>query len=172
MKKRRILPPDMMIRQMTVEDVDAVHALDQRSFSSPWSKKNFLFELEENEASRSWVAVLNPEAGKEQIVGMIVCWLIADEAHIATLAVEEDFRRQGIASGLICTALNTLEEEGAVTAMLEVRESNAAAQIIYRRFGFQLVGRRPGYYKDNGEDAILMTLRTLDKDHLQIISCQ
>jgi ribosomal-protein-alanine N-acetyltransferase len=172
MKRRILLPPDLTIRKMTLRDVDEVHALDQRSFSSPWSKKNFLFELEENDTARSWVAVLYPETDEEQIVGMIVCWLIANEVHIATLAVDEEYRRQGIGSSLICVALNAMEAEGATTAMLEVRESNAAAQIIYRRFGFQLVGRRPGYYKDNGEDAILMTLRTLDKDHLQIISCQ
>jgi ribosomal-protein-alanine N-acetyltransferase len=72
---------------------------------------------------------------------------------------------------LLCKAFDTLIEKGAQNAALEVRDSNAAAQAMYRRFGFQLVGRRPAYYKDNGEDAILMTLFDLDRQHLANIAC-
>jgi ribosomal-protein-alanine N-acetyltransferase len=164
------LPDSVHIRKMTPDDIQAVFELDQRSFTTPWPKKSFAFEVNENQAARLWVAEEDNGSGKH-IVGMIVCWLLVDEAHVATLAVDEACRRQRIASTLLCTALTEMMQEGAISAMLEVREGNAAAQGMYRRFGFQLVGRRPGYYKDNGEDAILMTLRDLDEQHLTNIAC-
>ena len=164
--------PEMMIRKMAEADLEAVHALETMCFPTPWPLKSFRFELEKNTASRMWVAVLPPQNGQsERIVGMIVVWLLVDLTHIATIAVHPDFRRQKIANQLICTALSTTMAEGAESATLEVRASNAAAQHLYRKFGFQLVGRRPGYYQDNGEDAILMTLHHLDALHLETIRC-
>ena len=159
------------IRSMAAEDLEQVHALDQRSFSTPWPLKSFQFELHKNEAAYLWVAETEDKNGSKEVIGVIVVWFLVDLAHIATLAVDEGHRRSRIATRLICTALNYLVEQGAESATLEVRESNIAAQMLYRRLGFQLVGRRPAYYKDNNEDAILMTLHTLDRDHLDIINC-
>jgi len=88
---------------------------------------------------------------------MLVLWLIIDEAHVATIATHPDFRRQGIGRKLLFHALMAAKAEGARTALLEVRVSNLAAQEMYRKFGFVEVNRRPHYYSDNGEDAILMT---------------
>ena len=163
---------NLVIRKMTEKDLDEVHALEVICFPTPWPLKSFRFELEENAASRMWVAVQPSTSGEEElIIGMMVVWLLVDLTHIATLAVHPDYRRQRIAYQLICTALNETLDEGAISATLEVRESNSAAQILYRRFGFQLAGKRPNYYQDNGEAAILMTLHTLDKDHLMTIRC-
>ncbi len=106
------------------------------------------------------------------IVGVIVTWLVVDEVHIATLSVDPDYRRSKIASRLICTALRDGVSRGATASTLEVRASNAAAQRLYYRFGYQLMGRRPGYYQDNGEDAILLTLHDMDEMHLDIIGCK
>ena len=100
---------------------------------------------------------------------MTVAWLLVDEAHIATIAVDKDYQRVGIASKLICTALTELVNKGAILATLEVRESNQAAQALYQQFGFQAVGRRKAYYKDNHEDAILMTLDRINVDQLTVI---
>jgi ribosomal-protein-alanine N-acetyltransferase len=165
------LPP-IVIRKMTEADLEAVHGLETMCFPTPWPLKSFRYELEQNTAARMWVAVL-PSNGRhpERIVGMIVVWLLIDLTHIATIAVHPDFRRQKIANRMICTALSATMAEGAESATLEVRASNHAAQHLYRRFGFQLVGRRPGYYQDNGEDAILMTLYDLDALHLETIRC-
>ena len=148
----------MNIRRMTLDDIPAVIALDQMSFSLPWPERSFRFELTDNPASRCWVAELD---GK--IAGMIVAWLLVDEAHIATLATHPDSRRQGIARNLLTYALRYMSREGAVTSFLEVRENNLAAQEMYRRFGYEAVGRRKRYYKDTDEDAILMTLSGLDR---------
>ena len=93
---------------------------------------------------------------------MIVSWKIVDELHIATLATDQSQRRQGIASILLRHALESARSDGACRAFLEVRESNAPAQAMYEKFGFRATGRRPRYYRDNGEDAILMTLESLE----------
>ena len=146
----------MNIRRMTLEDLEQVVAIDKASFSLPWPERSFRFEITDNPASRAWVAELD---GK--VVGAIVAWLLVDEAHIATIATHPDFRRQGIASQLLTHALRMMMNEGALTSVLEVRESNAAAQEMYRKFGFEESGRRPRYYRDNSEDAILMTLNNL-----------
>ena len=152
---------NLNIRKMTVEDVPAVTALDQISFSLPWPERSFRFEVTDNPASRCWVAEVDGH-----VVGMIVAWLFVDEAHIATLATHPDFRRQGIAQKLLIHTLRYTFDEGAVSSFLEVRESNLAAQEMYRKFGYEDTGRRKRYYKDNDEDAILMTLSPLNVESL------
>lgn len=144
----------IVFRQMALEDVEQVIAIDQASFSLPWPPRSFRFELTDNPASRCWVADLDG-----RVVGMLVGWMIVDEIHIATIATHPDFRRQGIGRQLLTLALEKAKEEGAVSSFLEVREGNTAALEMYRQFGYEEDGRREGYYKDNCEDAILMTLR-------------
>ena len=151
----------LIIRKMTLEDVPDVIDLDQKSFSLPWPERSFRFELTANPASRCWVAELD---GK--IVGMIVVWLIVEEAHVATLATHPDFRRRGIGQRLLSHALRYLIDEGARSSFLEVRESNFSAQEMYRKFGYEAAGRRPHYYRDNDEDAILMNLASLKAESL------
>lgn len=148
----------LSIRKMTLNDLKQVVEIDKTSFSLPWPERSFRFELEENLASRSWVAELDA-----QIVGMVVAWFIVDEIHIATIATHPDFRRQGIGSNLLLHTLQSAREEGAITSFLEVREGNMYAQEMYRKFGFVEDGRRKGYYKDNGEDAILMSLKNINQ---------
>ena len=146
----------MNIRRMTLADVEQVIAIDRASFPLPWPERSFRFEVQENEASRSWVAEVDGA-----VAGMIVAWLMVDEAHIATIATHPNQRRQGIASALLRHAIAHMKGEGARTAFLEVRAGNTPAQAMYRALGFVETGRRPRYYKDNSEDAILMTLGEL-----------
>jgi ribosomal-protein-alanine N-acetyltransferase len=147
---------NVMIRKMTLDDIEQVIAIDRVSFSLPWPERSFRFELTDNPASRCWVAEVD---GK--IVGMIVVWLIVDEVHVATIATHPDFRRQGIAKNLLSHALQHLSTEGAQSSFLEVRASNLAAQELYRKFGFEESGVRRRYYRDNDEDALLMTLSAI-----------
>lgn len=147
---------NVVIRAMIVEDLEQVVAIDQASFSLPWPARSFHFELNDNQAARCWVAEQDG-----QVAAMLVGWLIVDELHVATLATRPEFRGQGIGTQILSHALRAAKEEGAIKAFLEVRESNKTAQKIYHEFGFVEDGRRKGYYKDNGEDAVLMSL-----DHL------
>jgi ribosomal-protein-alanine N-acetyltransferase len=141
---------------MTLDDLEQVVAIDQAAFSLPWPARSFQFELTDNPASRCWVAELDG-----RIVAMLVAWFIVDEIHIAAIATHPDFRKQGFAEKLLALTLSSAKEEGAITSFLEVREGNTAALELYRKFGFVVDGRRTGYYKDNGEDAILMSLKEL-----------
>lgn len=143
---------NLVIRRMREADLPAVQEIDRVSFSLPWPERSFRFEVTSNPASRCWVAELDG-----RVVAMLVIWMIVDEAHIATIATHPGFRRQGVGDRLLKHALQVAVEEGAVRAFLEVRAGNEAAQAMYRRLGFVEDGRRPRYYRDNGEDAVLMS---------------
>jgi ribosomal-protein-alanine N-acetyltransferase len=175
---------EIVIRRMRAQDLDQAIVLDCMSFSLPWPPSAYLHELN-NPGGRVWVAEQVLEAplayqspfptpiadfvrpaGERAVVGVIVTWLIVDEAHIATLAVHPGLRRQGIARKLLCIALTDAAKEGMLSALLEVRAGNAAAQNLYLQFGFEIVGRRPRYYQDNQEDALLMTLEKIDISRL------
>ncbi|HET6846666.1 MAG TPA: ribosomal protein S18-alanine N-acetyltransferase [Anaerolineales bacterium] len=147
-----------IVRQMTMGDIPSVVAIDKQSFSLPWPETSYRYELQGNTAARAFVA----EADDHEVVAMIVSWLILDELHIATIATSPNCRRQGIGSQILIAALKDGQAAGARRAFLEVRAGNAAAQEMYHKFGFVEAGRRPGYYRDNGEDAVLMTLEPLE----------
>jgi ribosomal-protein-alanine N-acetyltransferase len=149
------------LRPMTLADLPQVEALDRQAFPTPWPENAFRYELTRNPHAICWVA---EQSG--HLVGDVVVWLVVDEAHIATLAVQEDLKQHGIGQRLLAHALLLCHESGAISAMLEVRESNLAAQSLYHKFGFVDVGLRKGYYQDTHEDAILMTLTPLNPDRL------
>ena len=152
---------NLSIRKMTLDDIPAVVQLDQISFSLPWPERSFRFEVTDNPASRCWVAEI-----ENRLAGMVVGWMFVSELHIATIATHPEFRRQGIARRLLAHSLLQALAEGARSSFLEVRESNLAAQELYRKFGYIESGRRRRYYRDNDEDAILMNLEPLSRDRL------
>lgn len=145
-----------MIRKMTEADLEQVIAIDQVSFSLPWTERSFHYEVKDNLTSRCWVAEMDG-----RVAAMMVGWLITDELHVATIATHPDQRRRGIGKILLLYGLRAARDEGVMRAFLEVREGNEAAIQMYRRLGFVEDGRREEYYKDNGEDAILMSLNDL-----------
>jgi len=147
----------VLVEAMRLEDVPAVHEIERLSFATPWPAYAFEQELRGNRLARYVVA----RAG-ERVVGFAGVWLMVDEAHITTFGVHPEWRRQGIGRQLL---LNLVDLGGALRARrltLEVRVSNEAAQALYRSFGFEVVGRRPRYYTDDGEDALVMTTPDLD----------
>lgn len=146
------------IRKMTEQDVPEVAKIDRLSFTLPWPESAFHYEVTDNRAARCFIA----ETEDKHIAAMVVSWVIVDELHIATIATHPEFRRLGIGARILTTALKDGQDAGVVRAFLEVRAGNEAAQDMYRKFGFEATGRRVKYYKDNGEDAILMTLDSID----------
>ena len=147
----------VLVEAMRLDDVAAVHEIERLSFATPWPAYAFEQELRGNRLARYVVA----RAG-ERVVGFAGVWLMVDEAHITTFGVHPEWRRQGIGRQLL---LNLLDLGGALRARrmsLEVRVSNESAQALYRSFGFEVVGRRPRYYTDDGEDALVMTTPDLD----------
>jgi ribosomal-protein-alanine N-acetyltransferase len=160
--------PAVQFRPMTLRDIPRAHEIDMLSFALPWTERSLRFELTDNKHAVPWVAEAEVD-GRPEVVAMLVIWVIIDEAHVATIATHPAFRGTGIGTRLLARGLIAAYERGARAAYLEVRRGNEAAQRIYRNFGFQVVGERLKYYKDNNEDALLMTLETLQLDRLQML---
>jgi ribosomal-protein-alanine N-acetyltransferase len=151
---------------MLLADVPRVLEIDRLSFSLPWPERSFTFELTENPATMALVAELETEGGSIALIGMAVVWIIVDEAHIATIAIHPEFRGKGYGKSLLAEVLRQAIGKGAHLATLEVRENNQVAQQMYTQFGFTIVGRRKHYYRDNDEDAIIMTVDGLNVAYL------
>ena len=141
---------------MTLADLDAVHAIERSSFSVPWPDDAYRNELLTNRLASYVVA----RAG-EDIVGFGGLWVMVDEAHITTFAVDPRWRRRGVGEWMLLGLLDRAAERHAREATLEVRLSNMPARRLYEKYGFRPVGIRPRYYSDNGEDALIMTTDAL-----------
>lgn len=161
-----ITADDVHVRRMALADVERVHLIDQLSFTMPWPVSSYRYELTENKTSLAHVAEVVHDNDLTVVVGMIVTWLIIDEAHIATIAVHPNYRRLGIGKILLNISLQEAIRSGAKAATLEVREGNRAASNMYAGFGFKVAGRRPRYYHDTQEDAIIMTVNGLGEAYL------
>jgi len=157
--------PDIAIEAMRKEDVDQVLAIEQASFSMPWSKNLFLSEFRSPTVSTLLVA-LDKSAPGRRVVGYTVYWLVEDEMHILNLAVTTESRRRGIARELVFAAIKRAAAKGAQRAFLEVRASNSAAQKLYSDLGFTGTFIRRDYYDSPLEDAIVMTLERGALDQL------
>jgi len=142
----------VVVDPMRPADVPAVHDIERLSFATPWPAHAFEQELKGNRLARYVVA----RAG-DRVIGFAGVWLMVDEAHVTTFAVHPDWRRQGIGRQLLLSLVELSIAIGARRMTLEVRASNEAAQALYREFGFEATGRRPRYYTDDGEDALVMT---------------
>jgi ribosomal-protein-alanine N-acetyltransferase len=96
------------------------------------------------------------------VIGFVGVWLIADEAHIVTIAVRDSHRRRGIGELLLIAAIRLALMNERDMVSLECRVSNEAAVALYDKYGFQRLGIRPHYYSDNREDAIIMTAERIE----------
>lgn len=141
------------VRRGRPADLPGVARIEQASFSDPWSVTTLLGELEASSLRLPLVAEV-----KGEVAGYLLAWRTADQLHILNLAVSPVRRRLGIASRLLEAALADAERCGLVEVTLEVRPGNEAALVLYRSFGFDRAGVRPGYYADTGEDALILTL--------------
>jgi ribosomal-protein-alanine N-acetyltransferase len=151
---------------MTLADIPVVHAIDMLSFSMPWPESSYRFELTENTSTLALVAELVAQDGSTKLIGMSVTWIVVDEAHIATIAIHPDYRGYGYGKQLLGETLRWSIRSGTDSAALEVRQGNLVAQQMYREFGFEIVGHRSKYYKDNNEDAFLMSLPKMGPEYL------
>ena len=145
--------PSLHIRAATIRDLDAILAIENVSFATPWTRQAVSDELR-----RRRHAIYLAADSDEALIGYAGAWCYEGEAHIMNVAVAPDFRRQGVGEALLMELLSRAREAGADLAYLEVRPSNRGAIALYRKLGFTEAGRRPRYYRDTGEDAILMTL--------------
>ncbi len=143
--------PPRSVDRMGPEDLDEVLAIERASFSMPWSRGAFLYEMQQNRVARCWVM---REDG--HVIGYLCLWEVADELHITNIAVHPTRRRQGVGRVLLQGVLEDARERRLRLVVLEVRPSNTEARTLYEGFGFRVIGRRRGYYYDTGEDALVM----------------
>ena len=141
---------NIIIRPMTIDDVDSVYIVEEDCFVDPWSKDSIKKELKNNLA-RYLVAQLD-----NKIVGYVGVWFVVDEGHITNVAVHSDYRGKKIGDKLVKEMVELCKENNIVAMTLEVRASNTVAQNLYRKYGFKMGGIRKEYYSDNKEDAIIM----------------
>jgi ribosomal-protein-alanine N-acetyltransferase len=144
------------IRPMTLDDIDAVLAVEQVSFITPWSRDAFVAEAGDND-----LAVYLVLEADGQVIGYAGTWVILDEAHVTNVAVMPAFRGQGLGERLMRSLIDKARGRGARRMTLEVRPTNAAARGLYGKLGFTACGLRPRYYSDTGEDAVIMWLDEL-----------
>ena len=145
------------ITLMRVEDVEAVHAIEEACFAIPWSRESFLREVTENQCAR--YLVMREDGECVAYAGM---WFVLDEAHVTNVAVRLDARGEGIGEALMRALIRLAADNGMTWMTLECRRSNKIAQNLYHKLGFTDVGYRKRYYEDNREDALVMALEDLE----------
>lgn len=141
----------LKIRRLTYADLPQVIALERRAFPTPWSLAMFVLEL--SKSSGVCLAALRDG----ELVGQLICSRYDTVWHIMNIAVDPSVRREGIATAMLEQLIERVGGgDGGAQITLEVRPSNGGAIALYERFGFLSAGRRPRYYQDNGEDALVM----------------
>ena len=139
-----------MITKMTAVHVPAVAELEKICFSDPWSESSVAAELK-NPLSLWLVAVENGE-----VVGYIGSQTVPPESDMMNVAVDPNHRRMGIGEQLVDALCAALQQSGNTSLTLEVRASNESAIALYQKLGFAQVGRRPNYYRNPREDALIL----------------
>lgn len=151
------LPEGWTVVPLEVSDLDEVLEVERASFTNPWSRQMFLWEMEN--AGVSYAYVLRTPAWR--VAGFCTAWLVLDELHINNVAVRPECRGQGAGRKLLVFVLRAAAKLGAAKATLEVRRSNAAALKLYEGLGFHVEGARRNYYTNPVEDALILWLHPL-----------
>jgi ribosomal-protein-alanine N-acetyltransferase len=153
----------LRIRRCGTGDLERVAAIEQDSFSDPWTVEAFSVTLELRhlrflvaEEGEEGEEGERPGGAEPTLLGYVVALVMADEAEIADVAVARAVRRRGVGRALLERMIADVMDEGVRSLYLEVRESNVAARALYDSLGFVPVGRRRGYYQHPAEDALLL----------------
>lgn len=169
-----------ILRYMHLTDIREVVIIDRLSFTPAWSEQSYAYEVSKaptshmmviqsviDNASR-WRRFIRPftinSGGK--ILGYAGMWVIADEAHISTIASHPDERGKGIGEAILASLIQKAIHNQSAYVVLEVRVSNAVAQNLYHKYEFRIVDRRTNYYHDNHEDAFDMRLDLSDSERV------
>lgn len=170
-----LIPPNpYWLRPMVLPDLPEVREIDRLSFPTPARTGLFEHELEQNNIAHYLVlGRMEEKDGRiNPIIGFTGFWLIADEIHVSTIATHPQWRGHGLGELLLLALLLESYDHPATMVTLEVRRSNTVAQGLYRKYQFEEVGTRPRYYRDTGEDALLMTMPSLNARYFQFLEGQ
>lgn len=154
---REGLPEGWTVETLEEKDLDGVLEIETASFTNPWNRQMFLWELQNVGVSYGYV-LRTPEW---PVAAFCTIWVVLDEIHINNIAVRPECRRGGAGRALLEFVLRLGAGLGARKATLEVRRSNVAALKLYERLGFTVAGARKNYYTNPVEDALILWLGDL-----------
>lgn len=143
------------ISTISRDDLNPILAIEKLSFKSPWGRISFEGELCCRDAL-SYVVRSAETDMAEQIIAYAFLRRVADELHILKIAVTPARREEGVATWILHRCFAIGAQQGADSVHLEVRPSNVPAVTLYEKLGFKVIGRRPNYYMDSREDALMM----------------
>jgi len=156
----------LTLQPLTLDQVDAAVLLDQRCLGGLWTANGYQREVDS--PNSDLLALVAPSTDSESsMVGLACLWAILEEAHITLLLMDLPYRGQGLGQMLLYALLRLARQRGLEWATLEVRLSNQTAIALYQKFGFERVGQRRGYYQDNGEDALILWRKGLQRPEFQ-----
>jgi ribosomal-protein-alanine N-acetyltransferase len=142
---------NISIEVMRRDHIPAILDIEGDVFNTPWTEEMFVQELEERMLSRAFVALEG-----SRLVGYMISWMLRQELHLINIAVTPGSQRAGIGTKMLRYLVDLAVGEGRRFITLEVRESNDAAIRLYESFGFKRIGVRPRYYREDGENAVVM----------------
>ena len=152
-------PERFSIAPMATSDIAAVTRIERACFSTVWPSDAFFNELSTNKLAHYFVGRF-----EDRVVGYGGIWVILEDSHITTLAVDPAYRGRRFGEVLLLRLIDEAIERGAAWMTLEVRESNSVAQRLYRKYGFTTVTMRTGYYSDDHESALIMWAGSLKSE--------
>jgi ribosomal-protein-alanine N-acetyltransferase len=152
-------PDRFLIERMATSDIAAVTRIERASFATVWPSDAFYNELSTNKLAHYFVGRLH-----DRVVAYGGIWVILEDSHVTTLAVDPEYRRKRFGELLLLRLIDEAIERGAAWLTLEVRESNTVAQRLYRKYGFTTVTMRTGYYSDDNESALIMWAGSLKSE--------
>ena len=152
-------PEPMEIVPMTASDISDVLRIERASFSTTWPSDAFFNELTTNKLAHYFVGRIDAK-----VVAYGGIWVIFEDSHVTTIAVDPTYRGKKYGEVMLLKLIDEAIARGAAWMTLEVRESNVAAQQLYRKYGFTTVTTRKGYYSDNNENALVMWAGNLKGD--------
>jgi ribosomal-protein-alanine N-acetyltransferase len=141
----------LLVEDMTLDDVQTVQEIEREIFLTPWPRNAYRREISQNKIA-SYIVMRDGD----EIVGYAGLWKMADEAHITTVGVRRADQGKGYGMALMLALIDRAYSLGSRWMTLEVRASNHGAISLYEKLGFKVIGRRRGYYTDDGEDAVVM----------------
>jgi ribosomal-protein-alanine N-acetyltransferase len=147
----KALSRTLEVSPMSVEDIGDVLRVEAQCFSTTWPRNAFLNELTENKLAHYFIG-----RAEDATVAYGGLWVILEDAHITTVAVDPAYQGKGYGERMLVWLLDEAINRGASWITLEVRESNQTAQNLYKKYGFAVVNTRRGYYSDNDENALVM----------------
>ena len=163
----------LLTQTLETSQVPAIVALDKICLGGMWTAQGYQREIDSPNSTLLILNLVDNEFTKKpKMIGMACLWSILEEAHITLLAIHPDYRQQGFGTLLLLCLLRDAIARNLSWATLEVNDNNKKAINLYKKFGFEVAGKRKGYYKSTDDDALILWLKKLQNADFKIALTQ